>query len=146
MENQNKTLNTNKLMDMYKNSTFQPALQEGKYKVTMKSHEYVSHTTADYIKFVFEIAEGDQKGRELTENRFEKGFGVMVSHLRQQLGKENEAIQPISFFNELIENKTKFDIWVTKAVVSGRQRTNFNFLEPIKEEAPNITVVDDEIK
>ena len=144
MENQNKTLNTNKLMEMYKNSTFQPALQEGEYKVRMVSHEYVTHPSADFIKFTFEITEGAQKGRQLTENRFEKGFGVMVSHLRQQLGKENEAVQPISFFNKLIEDKTNFTIWVTKTVVSGRQRTNFNFLEPIKEEIPNVTVTDDE--
>ena len=141
-----KALNTNKLMDMYKNSTFQPALQEGEYKVRMISHEYVSHPSADFIKFTFEITEGEQKGRQLTENRFEKGFGVMVSHLRQQLGREDEAIQPISFFNELIENKTEFTIWVTKTVVNARQRTNFNFLEPIKEETPNIGVVDDEVK
>ena len=146
MENQNKTLNTNKLMDMYKTSTFQPALQVGKYKAIMKSHEYVANTNADYIKFVYEITEGDQKNRELTDNRFEKGFGVMVSHLRQQLGRETEAVQPITFFNELIEKKTPIDIWVTKAVIDGRQRTNFNFLEPIKEEVPNVTVVDDEVE
>lgn len=146
MENQNKTLNTNKLMDMYKISTFQPALQVGKYKAIMKEHEYVAHESADYIKFTYEITEGDQKGRELTDNRFEKGFGVMVSHLRQQLGRETEAVQPMAFFNELIEKKTPIDIWVTKAVINGRQRTNFNFLEPIKEEVPNVNVVDDEVE
>ena len=139
-------------MDMYKVSTFQPALQVGKYKAIMKSHEYVVNPSvntdrnADYIKFTYEVVEGDQKGRELSDNRFEKGFGVMVSHLRQQLGREKEAVQPIAFFNELIEKKTEFDIWVTKAVVNGRQRTNFNFLEPIKEEVPDVTVVDDEVE
>lgn len=138
-------METTKLMEMY-NSTFQPALSEGKYKVKMCAHEYVEHTSADYIKFTFEVVEGDQVGRKLTENRFEKGFGVMVSHLRQQLGREDEAIQPIAFFNELIENGTEFDIWVTKTVVNGRQRTNFNFLEPIKEEAPAVNVVDDEVE
>lgn len=146
MENQNKTLNTNKLMDMYKTSTFQPALEVGKYKAVMKSHEYVTHPKTDYIKFTYEIVEGSQKGRELTDNRFEKGFGVMVSHLRQQLGREKEAVQPFEFFNELIEKGTELDIWVTKAVVNGRQRTNFNFLEPIKEETPDISVVDDEVE
>ena len=146
MENQNTTLNTNKLMDMYKTSTFQPALEVGKYKAKMKSHEYVAHPKADYIKFTYEIIEGAQKGRELTDNRFEKGFGVMVSHLRQQLGREKEAVQPFEFFNELIEKGTELDIWVTKAVVNGRQRTNFNFLEPIKEETPDISVVDDEVE
>lgn len=135
-------MDTNKLLEMYK-STFQPALSEGVYKVRMLKHEFVQNEKAPYIKFEFEVVD---TGRKLTENRFEKGFGVMVSHLRQQLGRENEAIQPISFFNELITNKTEFNIWVVKRVIDGTPRTNFNFLEPIKEQKPNITVVDDTIK
>ena len=133
-------MNTNKLMDMY-NSTFQPALEEGVYNVKMLSHEYVAkdEKTA-YIKFQFKVIE---TGRVLTENRFEKGFGVLVSHLRQQLNRENEAIQPKEFFDELIKNETPFKIWVVKRVVNGAPRTNFNFLEPIKEVKPNTTVVED---
>ena len=84
------------------------------------------------------------KGRKLTENRFDKGFGVMVSHLRQQLKREDEAVQPIEFFNELIKNKVEFKIWVVKRTIDGRQRTNVNFLEPIAETVPNTEVVDDE--
>jgi len=135
-------MDTTKLMEMYK-STFQPALAEGVYDVKMLSHEYVNNETADYIKFTFEIIDGEQKGRKLTENRFEKGFGVMVSHLRQQLNRENEAVKPIEFFNELIANATPIKIWVVKNIVKGSPRTNFNFLEPIKEVKPNTTVVDD---
>ena len=135
-------MNTSKLLEMY-NSTFQPALEEGEVKVKLLSHEYVQHQRGDYIKFVFEVVEGANKGRKLTENRFEKGFGVMVSHLRQQLGRENEAIQPQRFFNELITNKTEFNIWVVKRMVNGAPRTNFNFIEPIKEELPNTEVVED---
>ena len=132
-------MNTTKLMEMY-NSTFQPALAEGVYKVKMQSHEYVANDKGDYIKFTFEVLDS---GRKLTENRFEKGFGVMVSHLRQQLNRENEAIQPIDFFNELIAKETPFNIWVVKRVVNGYPRTNFNFLEPIAESAPNTEVVED---
>lgn len=135
-------MNASKLMEMYK-STFQPALAEGVHKVRMLSHEYVQHANGDYIKFVFEMVEGPEKGRKLTENRFEKGFGVMVSHLRQQLGRENEAIQPIAFFNELIANNTEFNIWVIKRVINGSPRTNFNFLEPMQEEKPNTDVIED---
>lgn len=134
-------MDTNKLMEMYK-STFQPALQEGKYAVRMLSHEYVANDKAPYIKFEFEVIE---TGRKLTENRWEKGFGVMVSHIRQQLGRENEAVQPIEFFNELIANKTPINIWVVKRVVNGYPRTNFNFLEPIPEQVVNTEVIDDEI-
>ena len=135
-------MNTNKLMEMY-NSTFQPALAEGTYEVKMLSHEYVANEKAPYIKFTFEVVSGDAAGRKLNDNRFEKGFGVMVSHLRQQLGREDEAIQPQVFFNELIENGTVFKIWVVKRMVNGSPKTNFNFLEPIKEEVPNTTVVED---
>lgn len=138
-------MNTTKLMEMY-NSTFQPALSEGVYEVKMLSHEYVANERAPYIKFTFEVLNSENsadKGRKLTENRFEKGFGVMVSHLRQQLGRESEAIQPIEFFNELIANQTPFKIWVVKRMVNGYPRTNFNFLEPIAETTPNTDVVED---
>ena len=133
-------MDTNKLMEMY-NSTFQPALAEGVYDVKMVSHAYVANEKNPYIKFTFEILEN---GRQLVENRFEKGFGVMVSHLRQQLKRENEAIEPKKFFDELITNKTPFKIWIVKRVINGSQRTNFNFLEPLKtKDKPNLTVVED---
>lgn len=135
-------METNKLMEMYRTGTFQPALQEGKYEVVMLSHEYVAKDKTPYIKFEFEVIE---TGRKLTENRFEKGFGVMVSHIRQQLGRENEAVQPFEFFNELIANKTPINIWVVKRIVNGYPRTNFNFLEPIAEPVVNTEVVDDEV-
>lgn len=139
-------MNTNKLMEMY-NSTFQPALAEGTYKVHMKSHEYVANENGaskkPYIKFTFKDVE---TGRVITENRFDQGFGVMVSHLRQQLGREDEAIQPKEFFDELINNETDITIWVVKRMVNGTQRTNIHFLEPLPEATPNTTVVDDEVE
>lgn len=136
-------MNTNKLMEMY-NSTFQPALAEGVYKVKMLSHEYCENAEGvskkPYIRFTFEVIDG---GRKLTDNRFDQGFGVMVSHLRQQLGRELEAVQPKEFFDELIQNETPFNIWVKKRIVNGYPRTNFHFLEPIAESAPNTDVVED---
>lgn len=134
-------MNTNKLFEMY-NSTFQPALTEGEYTVQMLSHEYVANENAPYIKFQFKVMNSD---RILTENRFEKGFGVLVSHLRQQLGRENEAVKPQEFFNELIQNKTPIKIWVVKRVVNGVPRTNFNFLEPIPEQTPNTEIIEEDI-
>lgn len=134
-------MNGNRLLDMYKKAVFQPALGEGEYTVRMTEHEYVDHKTTPYIKITLEDV---NSGRVITDNKFEKGFGVMISHLRQQLGREDEAVQPIEFFNELINNKTEFKIWVVKRTIDGRQRTNVNFLEPIAEATPNTEVVDDE--
>jgi hypothetical protein len=139
-------MNTSKLMEMYK-STFQPALEEGVYDTVMTKHEYVANDKGNpYIKFTFKVK---NSGRILTDNRFEKGFGVLVSHIRQQLNKQNEAITPNVFFDELIKNETTIKIWVVKRTVDGIPRTNFHFLEPIKDTKntattkPEITVVDD---
>lgn len=134
-------MNSNRLLDMYQKAVFQPALSEGEYTVRMTKHEYVEHKTTPYIKITLVDVNSN---REITDNKFEKGFGVMVSHLRQQLGREDEAIQPVEFFNELIKNKVEFKIWVVKRTIDGRQRTNVNFLEPIAETVPNTKVVDDE--
>ena len=73
--------NTSKLMEMY-NSTFQPALAEGKYKVKMLSHKFTENKAGDYIRFEYKVLEGNSKDRILSDNRFDSGFGVMVSHLR----------------------------------------------------------------
>lgn len=134
-------MNTNKLSQML-NSTFQPALEEGIYDVVMKSYELVHNDRAnvDYVVFKYDIP---TLNREISENRFEKGLGVMVSHIRQQLGKEDEAVIPKELFDSLITNKTPLKLWVVKRIVGGIQRTNFNFLEPIKEDKPNLNVVED---
>lgn len=140
-------MNTNKLMEMYK-STFQPALEEGVYETVLIKHEYVTNDKGNpYIKFTFKVKDS---GRILTDNRFEKGFGVLVSHIRQQLNRQNEAITPQTFFDELIKNETTIKIWIVKKTINNIPRTNFHFLEPIKETKdtttdakPEITVVDD---
>ena len=130
-------MNANKTMEMY-NSIFQPVLAEGVYTVKMTKYEYVANEKLPYIKFEFEVLE---TGRKLIENRFEKGFSVFLSQLRQQLGRENEAIKPQEFFNELINEETPFNIWVVRKIVNGIPRTNFNFLEPILDEGVNPVVM-----
>jgi hypothetical protein len=140
--------NTSKLMEMYK-STFQPALAEGEYKVVMLSHKYTQNPagTGDYIRFEYAITEGASAGRVLSDNRFEAGLGVMVSHLREQLGREKEAVVPVELFNEVIANKTEITIWVKKRVVNGSQKTNIHFKKPLEETVvANTTVVDDTIE
>ena len=133
------TKKTNKLVETY-NTTFQPLIAEGVYNVKMLSHEYIASEKMPYIRFQFVVIDS---GKIIAENRFEKGFAVMFSHLKQQLGRENEAIKPQEFFNELIKNETPFKIWVTKRVVNGAPRINFNFLGPIPEVIPDVTVVED---
>lgn len=129
---------TTKLYEMYTKGKFEPALKEGTYQTVLKSHEYVAEH--DYIRLNFEVIEGENKGRILNENRFVKGFPIMISHLRQQLKREDETIEPIPFLNELVTNKTPITIWVTKVLVNGSQKTNLNFIAPIIQETVVPTV------
>lgn len=139
-------MEANKLLELY-NSKFKPALKEGVYKVKMLKHEYVAaKNKAPYIRFTFEVVESEDEvnvGRQITDNRFEKGFAVMISHLRQQLERQDEEIDVQEFLNTLISEQTTFNIWVVKRTVNGTPKTNINFLKPIEEVAPNTEVVDD---
>ena len=139
-------MEANKLLELY-NSKFKPPLKEGVYKVKMLKHEYVAaENKAPHIRFTFEVVESEDEvniGRQITDNRFEKGFAVMISHLRQQLNRQDEEIDVQEFLNTLISEQTVFNIWVVKRIVNGSPKTNINFLKPIEEVAPNTEVVDD---
>lgn len=136
----------NNLLDLYNNGKLNPALTEGKYEVKLISHEAVQKKDKTFIKFVFEDI---HTGRKITENRFEKGFGIMLAHLREQLHMENQELVIKDFLNDLIKNETVINIWVTRVTFEdGSRKTNINFLEPIKKTAkaePNTEVVDDTI-
>ena len=139
-------MNSNKLLEIY-NSSFKPALTAGKYEVVLLNHKYVADEQNPYIRLEFQVKE---TGRILVENRFIKSFPILVSHLRQQLGRESEEIIPATFLDELIKNKTTINLWVVKRTINGVPRTNFQFLEPLPEQPttttkkPNTEVVDDD--
>ena len=68
----------------------------------------------------------------------------MLSHLKKQLQREDEEVVVQDFLNELIENKTQFNVWVTIYTDPNtlRSNTNINFLEPNKPQ--EVQVVEDE--
>ena len=137
-------METNALLELYNNGKLAPALAEGKYEVVLKSHEAVQKEDGKtFIKFVFKDV---NSGRNITENRFEKGFGIMLSHIREQLHRENEEIVVKDVLDSLIQNQTRINIWVSRVVLpDGTRKTNINFLEPLKKETPNTEVVDDNL-
>ncbi len=144
---------TNSLVSFYKEGVSLPQLHEGIYEVTLTKHALVQTNPANpYIALEFTT----ENGRVLKENRFNNGFQIMVSHLKQQLGRGNEEVGVMDFLNELIEKKTPFKIWITKYTPAngGQTRSNFNFLEPRKSNSSSagVTVtaneaeVDDEVE
>lgn len=133
----------NALQEFYQNGKSLPILREGKYDVVLKSTAYVANETNpnnSYIKVILETNEG----RQISTNKFNRGFQIMIAHLKKQLGREDEEVVVQEFLNELINNKTPLNIWVTIYTDPNTKRsnTNINFLEPLDEQ--EVAVVDDE--
>lgn len=129
----------NNLISFYKEGISMPQLNEGVYKCKLISHKLVDTNPENpYVALEFVT----ESGRTLKENRFNQGFQIFVSHLKQQLGRGDEEIGVLDFLNELIENETKFNIWITKYIPAngGQTRSNFNFLEPRKKADTGVSV------
>lgn len=121
-----------------------PQLNEGVYKCKLVSHKLIDTKPENpYIALEF-ITEN---GRTLKENRFNQGFQIFVSHLKQQLGRGDEEIGVLDFLNELVNNQTEFNIWITKYIPAngGQTRSNFNFLEPRKRTDTGVAVDEDSV-
>lgn len=121
----------NKLVDFYKEGISMPQLNEGEYKAKLIKHALID-TNPDnpYISLEFQTT----NDRTLRENRFNQGFQIFISHLKQQLNRGDEEIGVQEFLDELVENETEFTIWITKYTPAngGQTRSNFHFLEPRK--------------
>lgn len=133
----------NALQEFYQNGKSLPILREGKYDVVLKSTAYVANEANpnnSYIKVILETNEG----RQISTNKFNRGFQIMIAHLKKQLGREDDEVIVQEFLKELIDNKTPLNVWVTIYTdpATKRSNTNINFLEPI--EAQEVAIVDDE--
>lgn len=116
------------------NRAFQAELTEGHHTCTLKSWSYYadqhSKPENDYIALTFQHEKGESRN-----NMFEKDMSIFLSHVRRQLGKADETIDPKAFLKDLIDNNTPFDVWVKYNVVttrSGLRRVrNLYFIEPL---------------
>ena len=111
---------------------FNGELAEGAHEVSLKNWVYMAHATdpaKDYLAVTFTHNQGDYK-----RNMFDKDVQIMISHLRRQLGKAQEAVVPTDFLNDLIADNTSFQIWISYPVVTSAQGLkrvqNLNFLAP----------------
>lgn len=134
-----------KLLDLYEKGISKPVLKPGKYKVVLKSTEFVLNEKDEnnsYIRVTMETV--NDPVREIQTNKFDRGFQIMISHLKKQLGKEDEEVVIKTFLDTLIEKEEQFNIWVTTYTDPNtlRTQTNINFLEPI--ETKKVEVVEDE--
>ena len=97
----------NNLINFYKEGISQPQLKEGVYTCKLKSHKLVDTKPENpYIALEFET----ETGRILKDNRFNQGFQIFISHIKQQLGRADEEIAVMDLLNELVEKGTELVI------------------------------------
>lgn len=109
-----------------------PVIKPGKYeKVLLKSYEKMTVNKNTFIRFTFKLADN----RELSDNRFAQGLGIMISHLREQLKLQDVEISGTELFEKC---KTQpFTLWVEKTTIVNantglsQRVTNVHFLEPL---------------
>ena len=137
------------LLDFFRNGVSLPVLKDGKYEVTLKSVEYVNNEINPNNSYIRVKMEDTTSKREIFTNKFNGNFQIMISHLKKQLGREDEEIKVQDFLNGLINDKTEFSIWVETWTneETSRSNLNINFLPPLTktEKTNTVTVEKDEV-
>lgn len=123
--------------------TYFAEITEGKHTAKLQSWKLFEDKNGnpdnDYIRMQFTI---NNCGTEQTYNRnmFERDISIMLSQIRRQLGRQDEAIQPVDFFNTLINDQTGFDMWIEWQLVTtktgARRVQNVRFIAPVETHAP----------
>jgi hypothetical protein len=133
-------------LEQLMHSDFQKEIAEGKHRAKLLSTAYVPNAknrNNDYITMNFAI-DADCTYRR---NMFVRDVSIMLSHVRRQLGRQDETIQPPAFLQGLIDNKTEFDMWFSYPTVltkSGPARTqNIRFIAPAELPASTEATTDD---
>lgn len=123
---------------------FYAELSEGEHTSTLKNWQYCSNSTdpsKDYIKMTFEVTNHNVK-QPFTRNFFERDVSIMLSHLRRQLERTTEAIDPKEFFDGLVKNETEFKLWIAYPIVPTQRglekKQNVNFLPPLVKVEPEV--------
>ena len=132
----------NELKNFFESGISLPVLKEGKYTVVLKDAVYTEHPNNPYIKVsLLDTA----NNRVITTNKFDRGFRIMIAHLKKQLNLEDTSVQINEFLTKLKEEKIPFNIWVTTYTDPStmKSNTNINFLEPLQ--TPTIQITEEEI-
>lgn len=109
-------------------------LEAGKYEVTLKSatfQENPEDPSKSYVRVELQFPD-----RVVVDNRFEKGFGIMLSQIRKQLGKADESMAVQDILAEA--QAVTLEAWVSYNVVDGKTYQNINYLPPL----PTVSATD----
>ena len=127
------------------NRPFQAEMVEGHHRVSILAWDYNAdrngNASNDYLTITFKHEHGESRN-----NLFEKDMSIFLSHVRRQLGRQLETIDPRLFLKDLIDNQTEFDCWIVfRTIVDKNDLTkmrrvrNLLFIEPAPDATPNAT-------
>lgn len=125
------------------NRPFQAEMVEGHHRVSLVNWEYTAdkqgNAANDYITLTLKHAHGESRN-----NFFEKDMSIFLSHVRRQLDRQQETIDPRAFLNELKTNQTEFDCWVVFRTIpdkndltKSRRVRNLLFIAPAPDNTPS---------
>lgn len=119
-------------------------LTDGEHEGILLSWNLVTNAdpTKEYIRMTFNVGNASAH-QEYTRNLFVRDMSIALSHIRRQLNRANEVIDPKSFLDGLRDNKTPLKLWVTYPVVTGRNGAkrvqNLYFQPPITADEPAVS-------
>lgn len=106
-----------------------PKLQDGVYSCTLRSATFIeadktkNKDAQDYVRLELQLSD-----RLIIDNRFEKGFGIFESQIKEQLNLSDKAIAIPDLMQTLTEST--FKIWVTHIEIEDRTFRNINYIAP----------------
>lgn len=126
--NSNQSQVENSLFSFYNSGVALSRLKEGEYSATLEAHKFVAPTKEGgkpYIRLDLKLAD-----RTINDNRFEVGFNIFLSQIKQQLGLDDENMPVPELLNLLL--KTQFKIWVSYYTSEDNKTyRNVNYMPPV---------------
>lgn len=110
-----------------------PKLKEGVYDCTLKDASFIvpkalpGKEPNPYVKLELQLAD-----RIITDNRFQNNFELFLNQVREQLDLEDAEL-PVQEILAMLKDTT-FKLWISYAIVDGKQYRNINYLPPLEAE------------
>ena len=105
-------------------------LKEGKYPCKLLSHEFVTQIKEGGQVYEFVKLSLQLEDRVLVDNRFEQGFGIMLSQVKAQFGLQDQAVPVADILDKMM--REEFHIWIEYTDGTDKTYRNVQYAEPVK--------------
>lgn len=118
------------LEDFFNRGVSLHRLTAGKYRARIINATVVKPTTTGAEPYVRVEVELIDDKRLIVDNRFKKGFQIMIDHIKEQLGVQDQDILVSEFIAYL--KTIELEVWISYQTVLGKGTyRNINYLPPV---------------